>query len=112
MNTVIATSIAPWITVPDGTHAIAFYKSAFGAVETYRIEDPENGIVVRLSVDGAEFWISSGVNQDKTAAPLGGDAIRMILTVADPDKVFKQALHAGATEVYPIAEDYGWRIGR
>ncbi|WP_171645176.1 VOC family protein [Paenibacillus phytorum] len=36
----------------------------------------------------------------------------MIFTVKDPDSVFKWALAAGATEVAPISEGHGWRIGR
>jgi PhnB protein len=36
----------------------------------------------------------------------------MILSVDDPDALFAQALAAGATEVAPVAEAYGWRIGR
>jgi PhnB protein len=36
----------------------------------------------------------------------------MILTVPDPDAVFAAALKAGASEVYPVTEGHGWRIGR
>jgi len=36
----------------------------------------------------------------------------MILTVADPDAVFERALIAGATEVFPVGEEHGWRLGR
>jgi PhnB protein len=36
----------------------------------------------------------------------------MILTVDDPDAVFEQAIAAGATEVFAVFEDHGWRIGR
>jgi PhnB protein len=36
----------------------------------------------------------------------------MILSVDDPDSVFASAVAAGATEVAPVSEDYGWRIGR
>ncbi len=43
---------------------------------------------------------------------LGGATSRMILTVPDPDAVFAQALAAGAREVFPVAEEHGWRIGR
>jgi len=39
-------------------------------------------------------------------------SIRMILTVPDPDTVFAQALQAGASEIFPVGEDYGWRLGR
>src|SRR5437764_714941 len=43
---------------------------------------------------------------------LGGGSVRMILTVADPDAVFAKAIAAGAKEVVPVAEAYGWRLGR
>jgi PhnB protein len=39
-------------------------------------------------------------------------SVRMIVTVKDPDSMFEQALTARATEVVPMREDYGWRIGR
>jgi len=38
--------------------------------------------------------------------------VRMILTVADPDSVFAEAIRAGATEIHPVSEDHGWRSGR
>jgi PhnB protein len=73
----IPTSLAPWLTVRDAVRAVAFYKSAFDAVETYRL-----------------------------------DCVRMILTVADPEAVFAKALAAGATEVCPVGNAHGWRLGR
>jgi PhnB protein len=97
--------------VQDGAKAVDFYKSAFGAIEVYRMEDPGGGVVVRLSVDGAEFWLSAESNHSN-AAPLGGGSVRMILTVADPDALFGRALKAGATEIFPIGEEHGWRLGR
>jgi PhnB protein len=36
----------------------------------------------------------------------------MILTVDDPDAVFARAVSAGATEVFPVGEGNGWRVGR
>ena len=109
-----APSIAPWLTVQDGARAVAFYKSAFEAAEVYRLEDPGGGLVVRLSVAGAEFWISAEPPKDgdASAEPVGGGSVRMILTVADPDNVFAQALAAGASEVFPVGEGHGWRLGR
>ena len=38
--------------------------------------------------------------------------IRMILTVPDPDAVFAAAIMGGASEVYPVTEGHGWRVGR
>jgi len=108
----IQTSIAPWLSVRNSGKAVAFYKSAFEAVETYRLEDPDGNAVVKLSINGAEFWLSDTPPGDSTPETLGGGTIRMILTVSDPDSSFAQALKAGATEVFPVGEEYGWRLGR
>ena len=108
----IITSIAPWLSVRNSGKAVEFYKSAFGAVETYRLEDPDGNAVVKLSVGGAEFWLSDSPSDNTTPETLGGDTIRMILTVTDPDALFAQALQAGATEVFPVDEEHGWRLGR
>ena len=106
----ISTAIAPWLTIPGAASAVSFYKNAFGAVETYRLEVPGGGLIVRLSVDGAEFWISS--SDEKNIQPLGGGNVRIILTVADPDVLFTRAVQAGAIEVFPVGEGHGWRLGR
>jgi PhnB protein len=108
------TSIAPWLSVRDGARAVQFYKSAFGAIEAYRLESPDGAVVAKLSVQGAEFWLSgeSPEGGDFTPESAGDGPVRMILTVADPDTVFQQALAAGASEVFPVGEGHGWRLGR
>src|SRR6266571_7219482 len=90
-------SIAPWLSVRNSARAVDFYKSAFGATEVYRLEDPGGGVVAKLSVDGAEFWLSDESPEHGNFSPesLGGGSVRMILTVADPDAVFRQARKAG-----------------
>jgi PhnB protein len=108
----IPCSIAPWLTVRDGLQALRFYQEAFGATVVYRLEDPAAGVVARLSVEGAEFWLSDGQLDGSRQESLGGGSVRMILTVGDPDTVFAQALAAGASEVFPVGEEHGWRLGR
>jgi PhnB protein len=102
------------LSVRGGVRAVEFYKSAFGAVEVFRLEDPSGGVVSRLSVDSAEFWVSdeSPAYGNFSPASLGGATTRMILTVQDPDAMFARALATGAQEVSPVKEDYGWRLGR
>lgn len=113
-NIPLQTTIAPWLTIQNGSKAVDFYKAAFNAVESYRLETPDDGLVVKLSVNGAEFWISGSASNVEAPNPsvLANDAIRMILTVNDPDNLFAQALEAGATEIFPVGEEYGWRLGR
>src|SRR5437016_8358486 len=86
-------SIAPWLSVRNGARAVDFYKSAFGATEVFRL-DAGGGVVARLSVEGAEFWLGDESPEHGNFSPesLGGGSVRMVLTVADPDAVFARAL--------------------
>lgn len=107
-----ACTIAPWLSVRRSGEAVEFYKAAFGAVEAYRLD--ADGVIARLSVNGAEFWVGEESTEHGNSSPetLHGSSVRMILTVADPDAVFARARAAGAAEVYPVSEEHGWRIGR
>ncbi|MBP3961527.1 VOC family protein [Paenibacillus lignilyticus] len=106
-----ATSIAPWISVRSAVEALTFYKAAFGAVELYRLEEEEGKpILAELSVQGAGFWIQE--DPESSPKPDVPGSIRMILTVANPDTLFEQAISAGAEVVVPVNEGHGWRIGR
>jgi PhnB protein len=107
-------SIAPMLSVRNGARAVEFYKSALGAVEVYRVEDPSGAVVSRLSVQGAEFWVADESPEHGNFSPesLGGGSVRMVLTVPDPDASFAKAVAAGAREVAPVANQHGWRVGR
>lgn len=105
------TSIAPWLAVSDAEKVVEFYTAAFGAVEVYRLEGDDGKLAVaQLAVEGAVFW----VQDDSEGSPeaRGSGSVRMILSVEDPDSAFDQAVAAGATEVAPVSEEYGWRTGR
>jgi len=106
----VESSIAPWPSVADGPGAVDYYTAAFGAVERYRLEDDTGRVVVaQLAIGQADFWLQ----EDPDASPaVGGGSIRMILTVYDPESVFSQAVRAGATQITPVADGHGWRIGR
>jgi PhnB protein len=107
-------SIAPLLSVRNGARAIEFYRAAFGAVEVFRVGDPGGAVVARLSVEGAEFWLSDESPEHGNYSPesLGGGTVRMILTVPDPDELVARAVAAGAREVTAVEEAYGWRVGR
>jgi PhnB protein len=111
--TSFSTTLAPWLSVRNAFEAVEFYKSAFGATEVYRL-DAGGGVVARLSINGAEFWLSDESPEHGNFSPqsLGGATVRLILTVADPDAAFARARGAGAVEVYPVSEEHGWRLGR
>ncbi len=111
MTPPVRTQITATLTVWDWTLAMEFYKSAFEAVELYRVE---GGGVGRLSVDGAEFWVAEESEEHLNFSPetLGGCSVRMLLVVDDPVTMQARALEAGAREVMPVADAHGWRLGR
>jgi PhnB protein len=109
-----ATAIAPLLSVRNGVKAIEFYKAAFGADELFRVENPSGEVVAQLSVGGGEFWLADESPEHLNFSPqsLGGGSVRMIMTVEDPDAAFERAVAAGATVVWPVSNQYGWRLGR
>ena len=108
------TAISPMLSVRNGAKAVEFYKAAFGAHEVFRLDAESGAVVARLSVEGAEFWVADESPEHKNFSPesLGGGSVRMVMIVEDPDAVFKRAVAAGAALVWPVHEDYGWRLGR
>ena len=105
------TSITAPLSVRNWAGAMDFYKAAFGAVELYRVP---GGGVGQLSVGGAAFWVAQESPSHHNFSPesLGGCSVRMLLIVADPAAVCAQAIRAGATQIYPVADAHCWRLGR
>ena len=105
------TVVTATLSVRDWSGAMDFYKAAFGAVETYRVE---GGGVGQLAVNGAEFWVAEESPEHLNFSPetLCGCSVRLLLLVEDPHAIQAQAVKAGATEVLPVSEAYGWRLGR
>jgi PhnB protein len=107
-------SIAPMLSVRRGAKAVEFYKAAFGAGELFRIDNESGAVVARLAVGEAEFWVADESPEHKNFSPesLGGGTVRMVMIVEDPDEAFERAVAAGATVVWPVSNQYGWRLGR
>ena len=110
----LPTTIVPFLSVRNSVKAVEFYKSAFGAIELFRVEDPGGSVLANLSVDGASFWISDESPEHQNFSPetLNGGTVRMILTTDDPDTAFKRAVDAGAIVICQIRTEHAWRIGR
>ena len=107
------TAIEPWLSVSDAQRALKFYTAAFGAEEKYRLEAPDSSLVLQLSVQGASFWVSGGSGTPPNGPEnLGGNTVRMILITSNPEDLFQRAVAAGAKEIFPVGEEYGWKLGR
>jgi PhnB protein len=102
------------LSVRRGAEAVEFYKSAFGADVLYRIDAPDGEVVARLAAGSAEFWVADESPENKNFSPesLGGGTVRMVMIAEEPDQAFAKAVAAGATVVWPMGNQHGWRIGR
>jgi PhnB protein len=110
-STEFRTTFSASLSVRKWAEAMAFYETAFGAIEQYRVP---GGGVGRLSVSGAEFWVAEESPEHLNFSPdsLGGCSVRLLLIVQDPDAVCARAQAAGATVVVPVGDGHGWRLGR
>lgn len=111
----IRITLTPMLSVPDAKEAIGFYKDAFGAEELYLQSAPDGALYGAVSIGDAQVEITSEApGHDKPDPGASGDpAIRLSLMVPDPDAVAIRAVAAGASIIFPIADQpYGYRQGR
>jgi PhnB protein len=110
---VTVTGIQPELWVEPASHAVQFYREAFGASVVHQVGEGDD-IVAQLAVDSAVFWISGAGPAMSRFSPkaIGGATARMLLVVDDPEAVQQQAIAAGAVEKAPVAEEHGWQVGR
>jgi PhnB protein len=109
------TSLYPFLAVRDADAAIAFYVEAFGARVEERLEAPGGAVVAVLEIAGMPFGLATEAPELGTPSPetVGATTVRVSLHVDDPDAAAAQAIAAGATEMFPVADQpYGMRQGR
>lgn len=99
-------TLTPYLGVPDGRAAIAWYSDAFEARqvgEPYLMPDGEIGHA-DLEIRGARLFLAGGVTQ----RPPGGYVYSLHLSVPDVDAVVARAVQLGADlERPPVDEPYG-----
>jgi PhnB protein len=103
-------TISPYLAVDDAAEAIAYYKKAFGAEETVRMDAPDGKIGhAELKIGDSHVMLSDPFPQASTTPPkeLGGTSASIFMYVEDVDAVVQQAVGAGAT-VRMEVEDQFW----
>jgi uncharacterized glyoxalase superfamily protein PhnB len=113
-DTPAVTRLYPRLVVSDATRAIDFYRGALGAEEIERYTGPGGRIVhALLRLGGAVLAVKDADEGDSAPPSLGGTPVIMALDVTDADAVAEAMVRAGATVVYPVADQhYGQRGGR
>ncbi len=100
-------TISPNLVVSDANGAIDFYRKAFGAKELFRMNSPDGKVVhAELKIGDSMLMLSDEMPGGKCRAPksLGGSPVNIFLYVEDVDRVFKQAVEAGARVEMPVAD--------
>jgi PhnB protein len=115
LATMSASSLTPMLTVKNAAAAIEFYRDAFDAVEQARFTAPTGHVVAEMAIDGLRFLVVDENPEAFNLSPisLDGTTVRINLIVDDPDAAAAQAIRAGASEIFPVADQpYGLRQGR
>lgn len=107
------TSVQPELWVDRAGVAVAFYQAAFGATVMHQVGTGDD-IVAQLSVAGAAFWVATASPSIKRFSPraINGATSRTLLVVGEPEQVVQKAVEAGATQISPVGDEHGWRLGR
>ncbi|WP_153774909.1 VOC family protein [Pseudomonas sp. MNR3A] len=109
-------SITPYLGIKDAAKAIAFYKQAFGAVEMFRLDGADGRVGhAELKIGDSSLMLADPCDMDgglTASQSLPGAAIGLHLYVEDCDKVYAQAVAAGATPLREVQDQfYGDRSG-
>jgi PhnB protein len=107
------TFFAPHLTIRVLQPAVEFYKKAFSAILVRKWDNPDGTIhVAEMEIDGAVFHLHEEVTRKNQLSPetLNGTTLLIGLFSPDPDKLFHDAVSAGASVVNPLEDyDYGYR---
>jgi PhnB protein len=100
-------TVTPGFSVTDAGKFVEFLKSAFGATEAFRSDEPDGTLKhARLRIGNSVVTVGQAHGQFQPMAS------SMYMYVDDADAVYNRALEAGATSVFPVADQpYGDRLG-
>jgi PhnB protein len=103
-------TVSPYLAVDDAERAIEYYKKAFGAEETVRMNAPDGRIGhAELKIGESHLMLSDPFPESSTKPPteLGGTSVSVFMYVEDVDAVVQKAVDQGATVTMEV-EDQFW----
>ena len=98
-------SIIPYIVMHHASKAIEFYKKAFDAKESFRMEQPNGKIAhAELKVGDSKIMLGDECSEKNTRSPetYGESAITIHFYTKNVDKVVDKAISLGAKIIRPI----------
>jgi uncharacterized glyoxalase superfamily protein PhnB len=109
-------SLTPHITVSNAKQAIEFYQKAFGARLVRSSPGPDGRLMhAELQIGDSRLMLNDDFPEMRGGSPLehGTRNVVLNLYVENADATFNQALAAGATTTFPLADQFwGDRYGQ
>lgn len=99
----------PYLIVNQATHAIEFYKKAFGAIELMRLADDTGKIAhAEIKIGNSPIMLADEFPEMGFRSPqsLGGSPVTIMLYVDNVDDQFSQALAPGANPLRPVEDQF------
>ena len=97
-------SITPHLVCRGAAKAIDFYKKAFGAKEQLRMSAPDGSIAhAEIAIGDSMVMLGDEAPQMGASAPetVGGTPVHIFIYTPNVDKLYAQAIAAGATGNQP-----------
>ena len=108
-------SVTPYLSIRGAAEAIEFYKQALGANELFRLVMPSGDIGhAEIMIGDSHIMMADPCEEFNFRSPkvLGGSSVGLHVYDEDVDKLFAQAVAAGAKVVKPVQDQfYGDRGG-
>ncbi len=107
-------TVTPYLVIKGATRALDFYQRAFGAEEAFRMEAKGGIMHAEIKIGDSTIMLADEFPDMGYVGPqaLGGSPVSLMIYVNDVDKVFGQAITAGAKEKRPVTNEfYGDRAG-
>ena len=102
-------SVTPLVVVDDAAKAMAFYRDAFGATDTYCLKAGEKIAHAEVQIGDSRVMVMDEFPDMGAPSPrtLGGATGSFVLYVPDADAAIERAVKAGAKVIQPV-EDQFW----
>jgi len=98
-------TVTPYITVEKAPELLEFVKQAFGATESFRTTGSAGGMHAEVKIGDSMVMVGGGPGIEERPTAIH-------LYIPDVDTVYQRALQAGATSLFPPADqEYGERSG-
>jgi len=109
-------TVTPYLTLNNAAEALEFYKKAFGAKEMARQTTPDGKILhARIKIGNSMVMMSDEFpgSPHKSPLALGSTTVTIHIYSKDLDKLWAQAVAAGAKIVMPLDNQFwGERYGQ